>query len=90
MTRMGSEGDGGHPVSRSGRLSAECHDELLDDRDRFTEHAQHGSSVVQVVRGSASLGWHDMQTLIRVRLNSRKGASASPPPISAPVRTSST
>ncbi|BBC91465.1 hypothetical protein SRO_0289 [Streptomyces rochei] len=33
---------------------AECHDELFDDRDRFTEHPQTGSSVVQVVRGSAS------------------------------------
>ncbi|MEU1276039.1 phospholipase D-like domain-containing protein [Streptomyces sp. NPDC005799] len=49
---------------------AECHDELFDDRDRFTEHVQHGSSVVQVVRGSASLGWQDMQTLIRVMLTS--------------------
>ncbi|KUN41210.1 cardiolipin synthase B [Streptomyces longwoodensis] len=49
---------------------AECHDELFDDRDRFTEHRQPGSSVVQVVRGSASLGWQDMQTLIRVMLTS--------------------
>ncbi|WP_077799809.1 phosphatidylserine/phosphatidylglycerophosphate/cardiolipin synthase family protein [Streptomyces sp. JHA26] len=49
---------------------AECHDDLYDDRDRFTEHAQPGSSVVQVVRGSASFGWQDMQTLIRVMLTS--------------------
>jgi len=49
---------------------AECHDELYDDRDRFTEHAQPGTSVVQVVRGSASFGWQDMQTLIRVMLTS--------------------
>ncbi|MFI6655343.1 phosphatidylserine/phosphatidylglycerophosphate/cardiolipin synthase family protein [Streptomyces sp. NPDC050523] len=49
---------------------AECHDELFDDRDRFTEHSQPGSSVVQVVRGSASIGWQDMQTLIRVMLTS--------------------
>ncbi|MGW2830292.1 phospholipase D-like domain-containing protein [Streptomyces sp. NPDC001286] len=49
---------------------AECHDELFDDRDRFTEHEQPGSSVVQVVRGSASIGWQDMQTLIRVMLTS--------------------
>ncbi|MBA9050273.1 phosphatidylserine/phosphatidylglycerophosphate/cardiolipin synthase-like enzyme [Streptomyces phaeogriseichromatogenes] len=49
---------------------AECHDELFDDRDRFTEHPQTGSSVVQVVRGSASIGWQDMQTLIRVTLTS--------------------
>ncbi|MEU3829366.1 phospholipase D-like domain-containing protein [Streptomyces sp. NPDC029080] len=49
---------------------AECHEELFDDRDRFTEHAQAGSAVVQVVRGSASIGWQDMQTLIRVMLTS--------------------
>jgi cardiolipin synthase len=49
---------------------AECHDELFDDRDRFTEHPQAGSSIVQVVRGSASIGWQDMQTLIRVMLTS--------------------
>ncbi|MFJ3670402.1 phosphatidylserine/phosphatidylglycerophosphate/cardiolipin synthase family protein [Streptomyces sp. NPDC090106] len=49
---------------------AECHDELFDDRDQFTEHEQNGSSVVQVVRGSASIGWQDMQTLIRVMLAS--------------------
>ncbi|MFF8731956.1 phosphatidylserine/phosphatidylglycerophosphate/cardiolipin synthase family protein [Streptomyces sp. NPDC015171] len=49
---------------------AECHDELFDDRDRFTEHEQAGSSTVQVVRGSASIGWQDMQTLIRVMLTS--------------------
>ncbi|WP_399167735.1 MULTISPECIES: phosphatidylserine/phosphatidylglycerophosphate/cardiolipin synthase family protein [unclassified Streptomyces] len=49
---------------------AECHDELFDDRDRFTEQPQPGSAVVQVVRGSASIGWQDMQTLIRVMLTS--------------------
>ncbi|MFG3153325.1 phosphatidylserine/phosphatidylglycerophosphate/cardiolipin synthase family protein [Streptomyces sp. NPDC048219] len=49
---------------------AECHDDLYDDRDRFTEHEQPGTSVVQVVRGSASFGWQDMQTLIRVMLTS--------------------
>ncbi|WP_030343462.1 phospholipase D-like domain-containing protein [Streptomyces sp. NRRL S-1022] len=49
---------------------AECHDQLYDDRDRFIEHTQAGSSVVQVVRGSASIGWQDMQTLIRVMLTS--------------------
>ncbi|WP_217168190.1 phosphatidylserine/phosphatidylglycerophosphate/cardiolipin synthase family protein [Streptomyces sp. AC512_CC834] len=49
---------------------AECHDELFDDRDRFVEHRAQGGSVVQVVRGSASFGWQDMQTLIRVMLES--------------------
>lgn len=49
---------------------AECHDELYDARDRFVEHDQPGGSIVQVVRGSASFGWQDMQTLIRVMLTS--------------------
>ncbi len=45
---------------------AECHAELFDDRDRFSDHTPRGESVVQVVRGSASFGWQDMQTLFRV------------------------
>ncbi|WP_129772065.1 phospholipase D-like domain-containing protein [Streptomyces sp. L-9-10] len=49
---------------------AECHTELFDDRDRFITHRPHGDAVVQVVRGSASFGWQDMQTLIRVMLES--------------------
>ncbi|GGS99178.1 MULTISPECIES: phospholipase D-like domain-containing protein [Streptomyces] len=49
---------------------AESHDDLYDDRDRFSEHEQPGNSIVQVVRGSASFGWQDMQTLIRVMLTS--------------------
>ncbi|MFC9234892.1 phosphatidylserine/phosphatidylglycerophosphate/cardiolipin synthase family protein [Streptomyces decoyicus] len=49
---------------------AECHEELFDERDRFIEHSPHGDAVVQVVRGSASFGWQDMQTLIRVTLES--------------------
>ncbi|MFD7456417.1 MULTISPECIES: phospholipase D-like domain-containing protein [unclassified Streptomyces] len=49
---------------------AECHDELFDERDRFTDHAPAGEAVVQVVRGSASLGWQDMQTLMRVVIES--------------------
>ncbi|MFD0166360.1 phosphatidylserine/phosphatidylglycerophosphate/cardiolipin synthase family protein [Streptomyces decoyicus] len=49
---------------------AECHEELFDERDRFIEHSPHGDAVVQVVRGSASFGWQDMQTLIRVMLES--------------------
>ncbi|MET9605211.1 phospholipase D-like domain-containing protein [Streptomyces sp. NPDC006512] len=49
---------------------AECHDELFDERDRFTEHRPQGDAIVQVVRGSASFGWQDMQTLIRVMLES--------------------
>jgi cardiolipin synthase A/B len=49
---------------------AESHDDLFDDRDRFIQHQSQGDSVVQVVRGSASFGWQDMQTLIRVVLES--------------------
>ncbi|MFF7176933.1 phospholipase D-like domain-containing protein [Streptomyces sp. NPDC008121] len=49
---------------------AECHDELFDDRDRFAGHRPQGDAVVQVVRGSASFGWQDMQTLIRVVIES--------------------
>ncbi|MGH3313593.1 MAG: phospholipase D-like domain-containing protein [Streptomyces sp.] len=49
---------------------AECHRDLFDDRDRFVEQDSAGSSVVQVVRGSASFGWQDMQTLLRVVLES--------------------
>lgn len=47
---------------------AECHDTLFDTRDRFTGHTPEGDAVVQVVRGSASLGWQDMQTLLRVMI----------------------
>ncbi|NKZ08230.1 phospholipase D-like domain-containing protein [Actinomadura latina] len=47
---------------------AEVDDVLFDDRDRFGEHDPAGDAVVQVVRGSASLGWQDMQTLFRVVL----------------------
>lgn len=49
---------------------AECHDTLYDERDRFIEHRQPGRATVQVVRGSASFGWQDMQTLVRVVLSS--------------------
>ncbi|MFJ9038551.1 phosphatidylserine/phosphatidylglycerophosphate/cardiolipin synthase family protein [Streptomyces sp. NPDC102406] len=49
---------------------AECHDTLFDDRDRFTAHEPGGDAVVQVVRGSASFGWQDMQTLLRVVIES--------------------
>ncbi|MGW0938672.1 phospholipase D-like domain-containing protein [Streptomyces sp. NPDC002666] len=49
---------------------AECHDELFDARDRFINAKPCGDAVVQVVRGSASFGWQDMQTLLRVVLES--------------------
>ncbi|MEV1011290.1 phospholipase D-like domain-containing protein [Streptomyces sp. NPDC049881] len=49
---------------------AECQDVLFDERDRFPAQRQPGSAVVQVVRGSASFGWQDMQTLLKVVLES--------------------
>lgn len=49
---------------------AECHTELFDERDRFVGHRPSGNAIVQVVRGSASFGWQDMQTLMRVILES--------------------
>ncbi|GGX44187.1 phospholipase D-like domain-containing protein [Streptomyces fructofermentans] len=49
---------------------AECHPALFDDRDRFVGQPARGTSTVQVVRGSASVGWQDMKTLIRVMLES--------------------
>ncbi|MEU0161827.1 phospholipase D-like domain-containing protein [Streptomyces sp. NPDC006261] len=49
---------------------AECQEELFDERDRFVASDHHGDAVVQVVRGSSSFGWQDMQTLMRVVLES--------------------
>ncbi|NJP68153.1 phospholipase D-like domain-containing protein [Streptomyces spiramenti] len=49
---------------------AECHPDLFDERDRFVEQEAPGGAVVQVVRGSASIGWQDMQTLLRVVIES--------------------
>ncbi|MDK1473043.1 phospholipase D-like domain-containing protein [Streptomyces sp. 549] len=49
---------------------AETQEALFDERDRFQGASSQGDSVVQVVRGSASFGWQDMQTLIRVVVES--------------------
>jgi cardiolipin synthase A/B len=43
---------------------------LYDDRDQLPEQPQRGSSTVQIVRGSASLGWDDMQSAFAVMLDS--------------------
>ncbi|AYL36433.1 phospholipase D-like domain-containing protein [Streptomyces fungicidicus] len=51
---------------------AECHDDLYDEHDRFTAQEQPGRATVQVVRGSASFGWQDMQTLLRVVITSAR------------------
>ena len=50
---------------------AETGHPLIDDDRRFPEHARtEGGSVVQVARGSASVGWNDMATVFRVMLES--------------------
>jgi cardiolipin synthase len=48
---------------------AESGRELYDGRDRFPQQPQAGHVVAQVVRGSASLGWDDLQTTFRVLLD---------------------
>ena len=45
---------------------AETGEPMFDDVDTFPEHKQVGDSAIQVVRGSASIGWDDMQTLFHV------------------------
>jgi cardiolipin synthase A/B len=49
---------------------AESGRELYDDNDTFPQASQTGSTVAQVVRGSASLGWDDLQSTFRVLLDS--------------------
>jgi cardiolipin synthase len=49
---------------------AETGQPLLEARDSFPEHQATGSSVVQVARGSASLGWNDMATVFRILIES--------------------
>jgi cardiolipin synthase len=49
---------------------AESGQPLYDERDEFPEQEQQGSSTVQIVRGSASLGWDDMQSAFHVMLGS--------------------
>ncbi len=45
---------------------AETGRSLAEEPDRFPEHEATGTSVVQVARGSASVGWNDMATVFRV------------------------
>ena len=50
---------------------AETGHPLIDDDRRFPQQEHHeGGSVVQVARGSASVGWNDMATVFRVMLES--------------------
>ena len=41
----------------------------FDDNDEFPVQPQRGASTVQIVRGSASLGWDDMQSAFHVLLD---------------------
>ncbi|MCW2605519.1 MAG: cardiolipin synthase [Frankiales bacterium] len=43
---------------------------LWEERDAFPEHEATGSSVVQVARGSATVGWNDMATTFRIVMES--------------------
>ncbi len=45
---------------------------LYGDDDEFPVQAQDGTATVQVVRGSASLGWDDMQSAFHVMLSSAR------------------
>jgi len=45
---------------------------LYDDRDTFPVQDGGGDAVIQVVRGSASLGWDDMQTAFHVMVDAAK------------------
>ncbi len=51
---------------------AETGQAMYDERDRFPEHEQPGDAMVQIVRGSASLGWDDMQTVFHVMMHSAR------------------
>lgn len=47
---------------------AETDQALYDESDEFPDQPQVGTSTVQIVRGSASLGWDDMQSAFHVML----------------------
>ncbi|MBW3639706.1 MAG: cardiolipin synthase B [Actinobacteria bacterium] len=51
---------------------AETGNPLIDDRRSFPEHVATGDSVVQVARGSASVGWNDMATVFRLMIESAR------------------
>ena len=45
---------------------------LYDKRDRFPDQPQPGTAAVQVVRGSASIGWNDIRTVWYVLIRSSR------------------
>ena len=42
---------------------------LYDETDTFPTHVPSGSSTVEVIKGSASLGWDDMQSVFHIMLH---------------------
>lgn len=51
---------------------AETGRELYDDHDRFPDQPQPGGAIVQVVRGSASIGWDDIHMVWYVLMRSAR------------------
>ena len=51
---------------------AETGHALIEERRRFPDHGRPGDAVVQVARGSASVGWNDMATVFRVMIESSR------------------
>jgi cardiolipin synthase len=51
---------------------AETGRELYDERDRFSGQRQPGEAVIQVVRGSASIGWDDIHMVWYVLMRSAR------------------
>ena len=45
---------------------------LYDERDRFPDQSQSGEAVIQVVRGSASIGWDDIHMVWYVLMRSAR------------------
>jgi cardiolipin synthase A/B len=45
---------------------------LYDERDRFPDQPQPGAAAVQIVRGSASIGWNDIRTVWYVLIRSSR------------------
>lgn len=55
-----------------GQNWAETGRPLYDDRDRFPDQPHSGDAVIQVVRGSASIGWDDIHTVWYVLIRSAR------------------
>ncbi len=51
---------------------AETGRDLFGDDDEFPVQSQTGTSTVQIVRGSASLGWDDMQSAFHIMLSAAR------------------